>query len=128
MRPRYSIVWGLMASALFLETCTDCRKPISPSDIEGGITVVDTTCRFLQGITDDGNVLAVCATIEEIAFVVSVLTPLLAANPPVKEECEHVPTTDLCATPQQMGVAIKQLILRRRNRLLLDMIGDGGRP
>lgn len=123
MNPRYGVLWGLLASSVALTTCTDCRKPVSPSDVEGGITVVDTTCRFLQGITDDGNVLAVCATIEEIAFVVSILAPLLAASPPAKEECEHVPTTDLCATPQQMGVAIKQLILRRRNLLLLPIEG-----
>lgn len=124
MRPRYLVVWTLASAIAFLELTTDCRKPVDPSQIEAGIVEVDTTCRFLQGITDNGNVLSVCATLEEIAFVLSILGPLLAEHPPEKDECVRIPTTNRCATPEQMGYALERLVMRRRAAIML----DGGTP
>ena len=120
MRPRYAVLWGVIFAGALLEGTTDCRKPVDPSDVEAGITIVDSTCRFLEGVTDDGELIAVCATVEEIAFVVSVLLPLLEAQPPSREDCKHVPLTDLCATKEQIGQAVRKLVSRRKAHLLLD--------
>jgi hypothetical protein len=124
MRPRYPLIWGLFAVTLGASFEVDCRKPLDPSDVDGGIVVVDTLCRYLQGVAD-GNVIAVCATVEEIAFILSVLAPLLLEHPPTKDECIHIPTTDRCATAEQIGYGIRRLIERRRSMLLLELT-DGG--
>jgi hypothetical protein len=122
MLMRKGIVWGLLLALGLLSSSTDCRRPDSPVDYEdAGYVIVDSACSFLQGVTTNQTIIAVCATVEEIAFIATILAPLLAKDTldggPV---CDPVPNTDLCATPEQMGKAIQALIMRRRRLLLLD--------
>lgn len=126
MKARYGVIWSLLGAILFVEGAADCRKPVDPTDLEAGIVVVDSACSFLQGVTTNQTIIAVCATVEEIAFIATVLAPLLAKDTldGKAPTCDPVPNTDLCATPEQMGTAIQALIMKRRALLLTD---GGGR-
>ena len=107
------------ASILILSTlvdlgCGPARTPTGGADAGSGSGL----CTRLEGVTDNQTVIAICATVEEIAYVVSILGPILGKE--AGGACTPIPTTNVCATPLQMGRGIRALLEKRRGLLLLD--------
>ena len=107
---------GLLTASLLLQ---DCKRPLSPNDFEAGIISVTAGCQFLTGLTDNQTVIAICATVEEIAFIASLFTPLLDTVP--TEDCTYLPPPQrVCLTPNQLGTGILAVVEQRKARLMRD--------
>lgn len=111
---------GILIGSFALVLSCSCKGPSSPHvDAEAGVAAVNSTCTFLDGITQDQTVENVCATAEEIAQAVSAIAPLLD-RVDAGGGCAPVPGSNVCATPRQRGMMIEQIVRARRWRLLLD--------
>lgn len=109
--------FALLCGSLLLQ---DCKGPVSPNDVEAGIISVTAGCQFLKGVTDNQTVIAVCATLEEVAFIASLFTPLLDTFPDA-ESCTYIlPERNLCLTEEQIGQGILAVVERRKARLARD--------
>lgn len=98
-----------------------CKDPKTVADVEAGITVANDTCKFLEGVTDNQTLINVCATVEEIAWMVGIFAPLLKpAEQADASTCKPVPSTKFCATPRDTGRMIQGLVSLRHARLMLD--------
>lgn len=108
-------------SLLILSTLVDigCGPARSPSGGSDAGTNGGGLCTRLEGVTDNQTIISICATIEEIAYVVSILGPILSRDAD-GGACTPIPTTTVCATPIQMGRAIRALLEKRRGLFLLD--------
>jgi len=112
---------GLLTASLLLQ---DCKGPVSPNDVEAGIISVTAGCQFLKGVTENETVIAICATVEEIAFIASLFTPLLDTFPDA-ESCTYLPPPQrVCLTDKQIGQGIISVVDQRRSRLWLDAAGQ----
>ena len=119
----------VLGSVLLVPPAVESCKPGDTPTVvlEAGVTpVVDQTCAWLEGVTDNTTVLSICATAEEVLVLVGIIAPLLSkstatsSTPTDAGACKMIPSTTLCATREQLGVGILALIERRRARLLLD--------
>jgi len=102
----------------------DCKSPLAPNDIEAGIISVTAGCQFLTGLTENQTVISICATIEEIAFIASLFTPLLQQDGPPDADCTYLPQQTVCLTQRQIGDGIDKVVSRRMERLLRDASKD----
>lgn len=113
----------LFVATLFVaSTFLGCPKPKTPADdsAEAGAPLSGgSRCENLQGATDSGAVLIVCLTVEEIAYVVSLLVPMLGLSADAGA-CTIVPTTTVCAPPLAIGRALSKVLDQRRGRLMRD--------
>jgi hypothetical protein len=114
----------LLAIILFVG-CPPPRTTSDPSSDGGQVTESGVSrCYDLQGATDSAVVLVVCLTVEEIAYVVSLLVPALGASVDGGSKdagaCTTVPTTSVCASPRAIGGALTKVLERRRAQLYRD--------
>lgn len=131
---KIDLLWALFGgifTVLVLYACQGC-KTSPPADagiteVEAGQAVVTDACTLLTGVTQNQTVIAVCATIEEIAQVVALIATLRTADgghPPLSAEsltCFPVPNNKLfCATPQEIGIGVTALLDARKARLTRD--------
>lgn len=106
------------AVALFVAGCligdAGCKHPAVPSGatLEAGVVGVDGICTLLEGITENQTVISICATVEEVAWIVATFAPLLDPTKDAGPIATH--------TPQEMGKIIQATVVHRRARLLLD--------
>jgi hypothetical protein len=109
------------AAILLLSTIVDlgCGPPRSPAGGADAGSSGPGLCTRLEGVTDNQTIIAICATVEEIAYVVSVLGPILGRETDAGA-CTQIPSTKVCATPLQMGRGIQAVLEKRRGLLLLD--------
>ncbi len=104
-----------LVCALLLQ---DCRPTLSPNDVEAGIISVTAGCQFLTGLTQNQTVISICATVEEIAYIVSLFTPFFDGHPDAA--CVYLPGDVNCLSYEQVGTGIQAVVERRKERLLLD--------
>jgi hypothetical protein len=110
-----------LIAALALPSLAACPPSVPPEPptvyVEAGSAAVKEGCSFLEGITSNKTVISICATVEEIAYIVSNLLPVFArATVADAGPCEAL----ACLTPEQRGAAIRRVLERRRARLFLD--------
>ena len=108
---------GTLGAPALVETACSGR-PVTPATVEAGVSTVNDGCTFLEGITDNRTVISVCATVEEVAWLVSTFLPLLIAGD--AGACQPIQGTALCLTPLQTGRAVQAITQRRIGRFLLD--------
>lgn len=126
MKFRYLLsLFSILAFAVIVAGGAACIRPTvpSPATVEAGVDGVNGVCTFLEGVTENQTVISICATVEEIAFIASILAPFLVRNLD-GGTCKVVQGTSLCVTPLDLGRAIQTVLARRRALLLL----EGGVP
>ena len=114
---------GLLCLVLALPLVAGCPSGAkTPTiDAEAGVAAIDNTCSFLEGLTDNGTVISICATVEEIASIAALVVPFLAVAPDAGPRvCTVLPGRTECATKQEIGKGITQVLSKRRARLLID--------
>lgn len=123
----------LVSGSLIIGTA-DCRPGATPgSVIEAGAPAVLGDCSWIEGITDNATVVAICASLPELALVAEIaasLIPLASAGrqASASSACAVVPGLKVCATREQMGRGIVAVLARRGVRLGPDAgLSDAGR-
>jgi hypothetical protein len=113
---------GVLCACLLSTTVLDCRPGTTPQGVvEAGAPVATGVCSFLEGVLPDGTIATICATVEEILLIVSVVAPLIAADGvPEAGTCTILPGTTVCATRAQVGRGIAAVLQQRRARLMID--------
>lgn len=110
----------LLMGVLFVSGATldsGCAHPAvpSPATLEAGANGVEGICTLLEGVTENQTVISVCATVEEIAWMVATFMPFFASSAD-GGTCMALE----CASPAQKGTMIQGLLGHRRARLFLD--------
>lgn len=100
---------------------SSCKDPNAPINLEAGAPLVNDICSLITGINRN-----VCATVEEIAQVISFIVMLRStsdAGALAKETCSNLPKSTFCSTMTENDQAILFLIRARSARLMLDAGG-----
>ncbi len=121
-RIRTALATGFVGRAmLILAACPkNGAGPNAKDIVEAGTPVVQAVCQLVEGITRDGTVKSVCATLEEILEIASPFlmarreggAPLAASG-----SCEPLPNTAYCATKEEKAEIVR-LVGERRARTL----------
>ena len=111
-------------SQLASDGVAGCKGPVTPGGVEdaaaGLAPIGDALCKWIEGLTDVGAIVTICAVAEELGLIASVVAPLLGSESPDAGPCMTIPTTTVCATKSEIGKGIEVVLDRRRARLLLD--------
>lgn len=113
-------------SAMFV-ACKGSEMP-SPATVEAGVAVAPGVCTLIENITGtqaNPIVESLCASAGEIATLVATVIPLIALAEKsdagkAREACKVIPTTTVCATPDQLHAGIQAVVAQRRARFLID--------
>jgi hypothetical protein len=90
------------------------------SGVEASAPVTPILCVALQGLTGSNTVETICAAVEEVAQVVSLILTLRQGDAGAPANCTIIPKTTLCATGREIGQGIEFLIRKRQSTLMLD--------
>lgn len=96
-----------------------CKPSEAPGLLEAGAPPVGAICTWLEGLTSNKTVIAICADAEEVLQIATQIAPLLSPQTDAGA-CTPLPGTSVCATREQLGPAIQRVLYRRQARLLLD--------
>lgn len=123
------LVLGVFFSAGLFALCTttlltDCKDASAPqvnSIVEAGAPAVENDCQLIENLTGSQALETVCASLPEVALLVSVVAPLILARSSTDAgTCKLIPTTNLCATPTELHQGISAILKQRRARFLVD--------
>lgn len=107
---------------LLLASCMKQGAPTAPV-IEAGTAVANDVCSLIEGIDDDSAVRSICATVDEVAQIISFVTMLRGADAGAREreiaECTPLPGTAFCATSRERAKAILFVVRTRMARFTL---------
>lgn len=102
----------------------DASGPTVVQVLEAGAPVVTDVCTLLEGIDDSGVLRTICATVEEVAQVVSFILTLRSADagPPADAACTPItaPGAYVCATKAEIAKGVLWLTQQRAARLTRD--------
>lgn len=101
--------------------------PSTAELVEAGITVVNSTCALLEGVTQSLTVVSICATLEEVATIATFVSQFLKRELPYADAaplpCTPLPGTEVCATREELGRGIVFVLAKRRARFLMPDAG-----
>jgi len=96
-----------------------CKPSEAPGLLEAGAPPVGAICTWLEGLTSNQTVISICADAEEVLQIATQIAPLLSPQAD-GGTCTPLPGTTVCATREQLGPAIQQVLRRRQARLIID--------
>ena len=91
-----------------------------PQTLDAATVAVGSTCSWLEGITPGGTIVTICAVADELLQIATFVISLLPQHAADAGPCTAIPTTDVCASKDELGKAILEIIARRRARLARD--------
>jgi hypothetical protein len=122
-----SVVLATFSCGQLLVACKGAEAP-SPAVLEAGVAEAPGVCTLIENITGtqaNPIVESLCANAGEIATIVATVIPLIALADRTdagksRAACRLIPTTTVCATPEQLHAGIQAVVSQRRTRFLVD--------
>lgn len=116
---------GVLLPMLLSAVVGGCQQAPAPATITPIVQAgVNATCTMLEGVTPNKTVLQVCATAEEVAAVADLIARVLRTEKPrsatlsgaqtaAEGGCTPLVGTAVCASREELGVALPVLLARR---------------
>lgn len=102
--------------------CGSPPAPSAPSEQteQTAETVAEGSCKILEAVTANAIVKAVCANADELADAVAVIAtmrdkPSPAMPTKARPPCKAIPSTNICATNDELLEAIDRILEKRRH-------------
>ncbi len=118
------VTFSAMLAALTFTACQPANGPASDAGVwvEAAVGIADGACTVIEGVTNDGTVRTVCATVEEVGAIANFINKLRESDAGTKayrgQACVQVGT--VCATSYERAQGVLEVSRLRTRRLLLD--------